>query len=145
MKFLGADHPIDYRNEDVTARVNEITDGRGADIIINTIDSESTTQDLQRLAYGGHLACVAGQPDFGQIKPFTRAVSIHESALGASHLFGDRSAQADLAKMGKELMQLVQTEKLFSMLSKVISLDEVPQALTELSERHVTGKIVARL
>ena len=114
------------------------------DIVINTIDSDSATQDLKRVAFGGHLACVAGFPDFSKIEPFTRAISIHESALGGAHLSGDRTAQADLARMGKELIELVREEKLSPMLTKVISLEEIPQALISLSQRHVRGKIVAR-
>ena len=144
VKKLGADHPIDYRSEDVSARVNEITNGRGVDIVINTIDSDSATQDLKRVAFGGHLACVAGFPDFSKIEPFTRAISIHESALGGAHLSGDRTAQVDLARMGKELIELVREEKLSPMLTEVISLEEIPQALIRLSQRHVRGKIVAR-
>jgi len=144
VKKLGADHLIDYTSEDVSALVNEITNGRGVDIVINTIDSDSATQDLKRVAFGGHLACVAGFPDFSKIEPFTRAISIHESALGGAHLSGDRTAQADLARMGKELIELVREEKLSPMLTKVISLEEIPQALISLSQRHVRGKIVAR-
>jgi len=144
VKKLGADHLIDYTSEDVSALVNEITNGRGVDIVINTIDSDSATQDLKRVAFGGHLACVAGFPDFSKIEPFTRAISIHESALGGAHLSGDRTAKADLARMGKELIELVREEKLSPMLTKVISLEEIPKALISLSQRHVRGKIVAR-
>ena len=115
------------------------------DIAINTIDSKSATDDIKRLAFGGHIACVAGLPDFDQIEPFTRAISINESALGGAHLSGDTVAQADLAEMGKELIELVQDGKIMSMLSKVISLEEIPKALNDLSRRHVIGKIVARL
>ncbi len=145
VKKLGAAHPIDYRSEDVTTRVMDITHGRGVDIAINTIDSESATEDMNRLAFGGHLACVAGLPDFTVIEPFTRAISIHESALGGAHLLGDRNAQTDLAEMGKELIKYVRDGKISSMLSKLVSLEEIPQALTNLSQRHVKGKIVARL
>ena len=145
VKNLGADHPIDYRSEDVTARVNEITDGRGVDIAINTIDSDSATQDLKRLAFGGHLACVADLPDFSQIEPFARAPSVHEIALGGAHLSGDRPSQLDLAEMGKELIALVADQKLSSMVTSIISLEEIPQALMRLRNRHVKGKIVARL
>ena len=145
VKKLGADYPIDYLREDVSACVNQITDGRGVDIALNTIDSDSATQDLTRLAFGGHLACVAGLPDFSKIEPFTRAISIHESALGGAHLSGDRIAQADLAEMGKELIDLVLEEKLSAMLTNVIALEAVPEALQRLSQRHVKGKLVARL
>ena len=145
VKDLGADHSIDYRCEDVTVRIMEITNGRGVDIAINTIDSDSATEDMNRLAFGGHLACVAGLPDFNRIEPFMRAISIHESALGGAHLSEDRVAQSDLAEMGKELIKLVQDGKISSMLSKLVSLEEIPQALADLSRRHVRGKIVARL
>ena len=145
VKKLGATHPVDYRSEDVTVRVMEITHGRGVDIAMNTIDSESATEDMNRLAFGGHLACVAGLPDFNLIEPFTRAISIHESALGGAHLSGDTTAQSDLAEMGKELMEWVKDGKISSMLSKLITLEEIPQALTDLSQRHVRGKIVAKL
>ncbi len=145
VKKLGAAQPIDYRSEDVTTRVMEITHGRGVDIAINTIDNESATEDMNRMAFGGHLACVAGLPDFTLIEPFTRAISIHESALGGAHLSGDRNAQTDLAEMGKELIEWVRDGKISSMLSKHVSLEQIPQALKDLSQRHVKGKIVARL
>jgi D-arabinose 1-dehydrogenase-like Zn-dependent alcohol dehydrogenase len=45
----------------------------------------------------------------------------------------------------EELIQLVQSGKTSSMLSKLISLEGIPQALTELSQRHVRGKIVAKI
>jgi len=143
VKQLGADHAVDYRRNDVSTRIAELTEGRGVDIVINTIDSASATEDIKRLAFGGHLACVAGLPDFSRIEPFTRAISIHESALGGAHLSGDRIAQADLAAMGNELIARVRDGKLASMLAEVISLDDVPHALMRLSRRHVSGKVVA--
>lgn len=145
VKALGADHPIDYRTEDISSRVRELTDDRGVDIVINTVSSESATEDLERLAFGGHLACVAGLPDFSQIRPFTRAISIHESALGGAHLSGDFAAQKDLAEMGREMMEMLCRKSISSMLSEVITLEEIPAALTRLSMRHVRGKIVAAM
>lgn len=142
VQALGADYCIDYGEEDVTARILEITDGRGVDAAINTIGSDSATKDLERMAFGGHLACVAGLPDFTQIIPFTRAVSIHESALGGAHLSGDLPAQKDLGQMGREMMAMLEQEQISSMLTKKISLADVPDALTRLSNRHVRGKIV---
>lgn len=145
VRTLGAEYPIDYRTEDISSRVVELTNGRGVDIIINTVSSESATEDLERLAFGGHLACVAGLPDFSKINPFTKAISIHESALGGAHLSGDIFAQKDLAKMGKEMMEMLSKKSISSMLTEVISLREIPTALTKLSMRHVRGKIVAAI
>ena len=145
VKQLGALEAIDYRREDVTAQVDHLTDGRGVDIIINTIDGNSATQDLVRLAFMGHLACVAEMPDLNKIEPFTKAVSIHEIALGGVHLTGDRLAQADLARMGSELITLVREETISSMLTEVVAFEEIPGSLVKLSQRQVRGKLVARL
>ena len=142
VKELGAHHLFDYNTEDITRQVYDITNGRGADIAINTVDSQTATQDMERLAFGGHLACVAGLPDFSRIEPFTRALSIHESALGGAHLSGDRKSQEDLGAMANELMGWVQDGKISPMLSETISMEDIPEALTRLANRHVKGKIV---
>ena len=145
VRELGAHHILDYNSEDITRRVYDITGGRGADIAINTVDSQTATQDMERLAFGGHLACVAGLPDFSRIEPFTRALSIHESALGGAHLSGDRKSQEDLAAMANELIAWVQEGKISPMLSKTISMEDIPEALTRLAKRHVSGKIVVEI
>ena len=46
----GADHVIDYRLEDVTARVLEITNGKGVDLTLNPISGETPKSDLEALA-----------------------------------------------------------------------------------------------
>ena len=67
------------------------------------------------------MAGVVGFPDFNMIEPFTRATSIHESALGGAYLAGDRSTQADLARMGKELIALVHEKKLSPLSTMAVS------------------------
>ena len=52
---------------------------------------------------------------------------------------------AALARMGDELLTMVDQGNLSSMVAEVIHLDAVPHALQRLSQRHVRGKIVARL
>lgn len=64
VQALGANHPIDYRTKSVTSGVMELTNNRGVDIVRNSVNGDSGTEDLPRLAFGGHLACIAGLPDF---------------------------------------------------------------------------------
>ena len=87
--------------------------------------------------HGGHLACVVGLPDLGRLEPFTKAVSIHEIALGSAHLSGSRKAQTDLAVMGEELIAMVQKGSLSTLLTETINLADVPQALSRLSRRQI--------
>jgi len=141
---LGADAVIHYAEEDVTARLRELTDGRGADWILALVDRATTTVDLtERLAHNGHIACAVGRPDLDGLKPFTTVPSIHEIALSACHLAGDRRGQEDLARMGEELIALVAAGEIDPMVTEVLPFDAIPEGFRRLAERHVPGKLVA--
>ncbi|MBY0011800.1 zinc-binding dehydrogenase [Paenibacillus typhae] len=145
VKSLGADHVIDYREADVAAEVLRLTDGRGVDAVIDSISRQSATQGLELIAFFGHVVHIAGAPDYTSVKPFTKAFSVHEVALGAAHQSGDPEALRQLSVIGDEMLALLAAGKLSSLLEEVIPLDQVPAALVRLSERHIRGKIVAKL
>ncbi|WP_454101260.1 zinc-binding dehydrogenase [Metabacillus sp. SLBN-84] len=142
---LGADHVIDYTKEDVKAKVMELTDGRGVDAVLDTVGRDNATASLDLIAYNGHIAHIAGAPDYSRVKPFTKVISFHEIALNAIHHHNDVISERDLAKMGDELLKMVEEKKVSPLLERVITLQEVPQTLEELSNRHVKGKIVAKI
>jgi NADPH:quinone reductase len=145
VKSLGADYVIDYREDDLVTRVMEITKGRGVDAVVDAISRQSATDSLDLLAFMGHIVFISGAPDFTKIKPFTKSVSYHEIALGAAHQSRDVKAEKNLAVIGDEMLNLINQGKLSSMLNEVIALNKIPEALTRLSERHVKGKIVAKI
>lgn len=145
VKSLGADYVIDYREDDVLAEVNTLTNGRGVDAVIDTVSRESATNALDFIAFLGHIVYISGAPDFTKVKPFTKSISYHEIALGAAHQSGDIVAEKALAQTGNEMLSLLSNGSLSSMLNEVIGLDEIPSALVRLSERHVNGKIVAKV
>ncbi|MDG4657134.1 zinc-binding dehydrogenase [Ectobacillus antri] len=144
VKSLGADYVIDYREENVKERIMEITNGRGVDAVVDAVSRQSATDSLDMLAFMGHIVYIAGAPDFAHIKPFTKVVSYHEIALAAAHQ-ADFESQKDLAVMGDEMLALIAEGKISSLLEEIISFEEVPAALARLSERHVKGKIVAKI
>ncbi len=123
----------------------EITEGRGVDAVVDAVSRQSATEALDMLAYMGHIVYIAGAPDFTKIKPFSKVISYHEIALGAGHQSNDLRAQKDFAVIGDHMLSLLSEGKLDAMLKEVISLEEIPEALNRLSERHVKGKIVAKL
>lgn len=55
------------------------------------------------------------------------------------------TAEKNLAVIGDEMLSLMAQGKISSMLKEIINLEEIPKALTRLSERHVKGKIVAMI
>ncbi|MFV1978720.1 MAG: NADPH:quinone oxidoreductase family protein, partial [Myxococcota bacterium] len=55
---LGADEVIDYRVDDFVARVNEITDGSGADVIYDPVGGDVFDRSLKCIAWNGRLLVV---------------------------------------------------------------------------------------
>jgi NADPH2:quinone reductase len=54
-KQAGADHLIDYRKEDLRARVLELTDGRGADVIYDPVGGSAFDISLRCVAPEGRI------------------------------------------------------------------------------------------
>lgn len=54
----GADHLIDHRREDFRARVMEITDGRGADVVFDPVGGDTFDASLRCMAWKGRILIV---------------------------------------------------------------------------------------
>lgn len=145
VKSLGADHTIDYTKKDTYETIAELTGGRGVDYVVNTVSESTATKDIGALAFGGQLVAIAELPDFSRIKFYEKGLSIHEVALGGAHINGDYIAQRDLAKIGDEFAALLSDGKISPPDITQIRLEEIPDYLYKLKERHVRGKIVAKL
>jgi len=52
---LGATAAIDYRSEDFAARIGDLTEGRGVDVILDHIGARYLGQNFSSLAVGGRL------------------------------------------------------------------------------------------
>jgi putative PIG3 family NAD(P)H quinone oxidoreductase len=55
---LGADGAIDYRRESFAERVRELTDGRGVDVVLDSIGAPYLEGNLASLAVGGRLVLI---------------------------------------------------------------------------------------
>lgn len=100
-KKMGASGTIDYKNEDFVARLRDLTNGHGADVILDIVGGPYLGRNLEALAQGGtlvQLALLSGakaEIDLGLVlrKHLTvfgstlRPRSAAEKAVIARHLF----------------------------------------------------------
>ena len=67
---VGADHALNYRADDVAARVAEITGGSGVDRIVEVALGRNLTLDAEVIALGGTIAAYASDADPEPRLPF---------------------------------------------------------------------------
>jgi NADPH2:quinone reductase len=58
LKGLGLDHGINYANESFAERTRELTEGRGADVILDSVGGQNLVDSVGALAYRGTLVSV---------------------------------------------------------------------------------------
>ena len=58
LKEFGLDHGINYASDDFVERTRELTDGRGADVILDSVGGENLVASIGALAYRGTLVSV---------------------------------------------------------------------------------------
>ncbi len=142
VKKLGADHCIDYRNEDVGQRVVELTDGRGADAILNTLSPKIGAEALPMLAFQGQLACCTGLPDFTPLQPLPRGIRIYDISLGGAYGAGDRRAQSRMAEYGHALGALIADGEIDPMIEEILPFQKTMEALKRNKTGHQRGRLI---
>jgi NADPH2:quinone reductase len=58
LEQFGLDHGINYATENFVERTRELTDGRGADVILDSVGGQNLVDSIGALAYGGTLVSV---------------------------------------------------------------------------------------
>jgi NADPH:quinone reductase len=54
----GADHGVNYRTDDLTARIAEITNGRGVDLIYDPVGGATAATALKSIVRNGRIAAI---------------------------------------------------------------------------------------
>ncbi len=60
-RALGADHAINYRTHDFAAEVKRLTEGKGADVVLDMVAGDYVAREVSCLAEDGRLVIIAVQ------------------------------------------------------------------------------------
>eukprot|EP00898_Chlorokybus_atmophyticus_P001519 jgi/Chlat1/2368/Chrsp17S02636 len=147
VKLLGATEVIDYNEHaDLPARVLELTQGVGANAWLETVSSDSAKAALKALAFAGGIVNIVGTIPVGaEDNVFPRAISVHHVFFGGGHAAPSNDARKEIAEIGQEMTSLLAKGQLKPLVGEIISLENIPEALGRIEQRHVKGKIVAKL
>lgn len=140
VRGLGADEFLDFQTENIPNGVRSITGGIGVGTVLDTVGTPSAPSNVELLRYRGRIATTAGRLDISVVAPFSVWPSTHDIALGAAFSHGDQRNQKLLGTNLTELLRLLGAGKLRSMVDHTFPLESIPEALTAMSKRPLTGK-----
>ncbi len=139
---LGLDHGIDYTATDFVAEVRRLTDGRGADVIIDSVGGSNLQRSLHCLAYRGRCVTFG---DAGRETPSMLDVSTMRVAnqtlvgyfLGAELFLGTR-AHAMIARH----LDDIAAGSLQVVVDRRFALDEAGEAHAFIESRQAFGRVL---
>lgn len=138
----GADHLIDYREEDIRERVKEITGGRGADVVFDPVGGDVFDATLRCTAWSGRIVVIgfAG----GRVPQIPANLLLVKNIAALGFYWGSyrKHAPALVREEFSELMRWYEAGKLSPLVSHHYDLAETATALELLTSRKSTGKVV---
>jgi len=135
----GADHVIDARRGDIAQRARELTDGRGADAVIDVVGNRQTLEaGIQALAIGGKMVLIGAKPQsvYGEDPSFMldpgyfmhRGLELHSSRY------------VNAAEIALTL-ELVCEKRIKPVVTQTFALEQVEQAHELIRNNATAGRI----
>ncbi|TWT28415.1 NADPH:quinone oxidoreductase family protein [Planomicrobium sp. CPCC 101110] len=143
-KKMGADHVINYVTEDFAGIVNSLTDGEGADVILDTVAGENFEKSLDCLAHFGRIVAF-GHGNTGSLPGKVTTADLHSSCrsvLGYSTGTYRKLRPDFLQESADKVTDLLLQSKLEILISKRYSLAEAAHAHSHIESRKSIGKVM---
>jgi len=142
----GAEHGFDYTQEDFVQRVREVTEGHGADVILDVVGAKYLRQNVEALAVGGRLVTIGlvggarAELDLGQL--LTKRAGVIAVALRSRPL---EEKAAIVASVGQRVWPLVEAGRIRADVDRVFGLHQAAQAHEYFDSGEHKGKVLLRV
>lgn len=139
---FGAQHLIDYRNEDWPARVKELSDGHGADVIIDGNAGPDSARNYDVIAPLGNVIYIGAMA--GQAPEVNVSMLIGKSFSVTGFVQFFHQAQTRGAE-NAEIEEKLATGQWRIPIERVFTLDEVAEAHRLFEARELRGRSLIRV
>ena len=140
---LGADRAISYRDEDFVEVVREVTDGHGADVILDIMGASYLERNCEALAIDGRLMVIGlqggtkAQLDLGALLP--RRNAIHATTLRARP---PAQKAAIVAEVRAQVWPLVEAGEVSPVIDRRVRLADAAEAHRVIEAGGHVGKVL---
>jgi NADPH:quinone reductase len=141
-KRFGAEYTINYAKEDLREALRKIVGNNGADVVYDPVGDKYAEPAVRSLAWGGRFLVVGFAA--GEIPKIPLNLLLLKGASIVGVFWGNFSQREPAANAinNAALVRWIASGHLKPLISATYRLDDVPQALTDMSNRKVQGKVV---
>ena len=143
LRELGAAHTIDYREQDFVEEVRLVTDGRGADVILDIMGAAYLPRNVAALATGGRLVVIGmqggrkGELDLGML--LAKRASVTATALRSRPL----AEKAEIVRgVREEVWPLVESGAIRPIVDRWVRMADAADAHRLLETSDHLGKVL---
>ena len=142
VRSIGCDYSIRYTEEDFVSRVKEITQGRGVDVVYDSIGQSTFMKSLDCLRPMGMMVSF-GQAS-GSIPPFDLGILAAKGSLFLTRpsLMTYTAKREDLLAHAQDLIEVVEKGAVKIEVKQSYPLSEAAQAHRDLEDRKTTGSTI---
>lgn len=141
----GADHVILYRQVDFGAEVRRLTDGRGVDVVYDSVGRDTLPRSIRSLKRRGlciSFGASSGQPDPVPLLELAEAGSVF---LTRPHLADYMTSAAEVRGRAADLFDACADGALYVAIDKVFPLAEAALAHATIEGRATRGKLLLKI
>lgn len=147
LKAIGLDVGIQTRSADFAAQVKSVTDGKGANLVVNNVGGSVFAECVRALAYQGRLATVSSMDGVTKSEIDLEALHAYRLELfGVSNRYTSAAQRAQTVRgFVRDLLPAFAEGRIAPVVDKVFAFDELPAARNYMESNSQVGKIVVRV
>ncbi len=142
---LGADHMINYTEQELKEAVRELTDGRGVDVVFDPVGGDLSETAFRAIAWNGRYLVIGFAA--GDIPSIPLNLPLLKGASIVGVYWGDwlTNEPRQAAEMVAELYDLAAAGRVHPRISDVFALEEFADGYAALTNRSAKGKVLLRV
>jgi NADPH2:quinone reductase len=142
VRALGADVVIDRHAQDFVEVVKEVTGGRGADVIYDSVGGDTYTRSTKCIAFEGRILIIGFAGGTIQTAALNHALIKNYAIVGLHWGLYSSKDPALQRECHTQLTKLVADGAIRPLVSERLGLEEVPAGLQRLAGGDTVGRIV---
>lgn len=139
----GADHAINYKTEEFVARVKDVTEGRGVNVVLDMVGGDYVARNIRCMADDGRHVSIAAQGGMQATVPVFEIMRRRLTLTGSTLRARDTAFKGLVAdELARNVWPHVETGKLKPVIDRTFALVDAADAHRHMESGAHMGKIV---